>query len=66
MNGGWPTNAFLSPDGEVLLSGTYIPPAQMKLYIKTVLKSWHGREERAKIQSRLAEEAERVRQAERK
>ncbi len=66
LSGGWPTNAFLSPDGDVLLSGTYIPPTQMKLYIKTVLKSWRGREERAKIQSRLAEEAERVRQAERK
>lgn len=62
LNGGWPTNAFLSPDGDVLLSGTYIPPAQMKLYIKTVLKSW--REDRAKIQSRLAAEAECVRQAE--
>lgn len=62
LSGGWPTNAFLSPDGDVLLSGTYIPPVQMKLYIKAVLKSW--REDRAKIQSRLAEEAERARQAE--
>ncbi|TMB99349.1 MAG: thioredoxin domain-containing protein [Chloroflexi bacterium] len=28
--GGWPTTAFLTPDGEVLTGGTYIPPDQMK------------------------------------
>jgi uncharacterized protein YyaL (SSP411 family) len=27
--GGWPTTAFLTPDGEVLTGGTYIPPQQM-------------------------------------
>ncbi len=27
--GGWPTTAFLTPDGEVLTGGTYIPPSQM-------------------------------------
>ena len=27
--GGWPTTAFLTPDGEVLAGGTYIPPDQM-------------------------------------
>ena len=27
--GGWPTTAFLTPDGEVLTGGTYIPPDQM-------------------------------------
>jgi len=42
LSGGWPTNAFLSPDGDVLLSGTYIPPTQMKLYIKTVLNRGTG------------------------
>jgi uncharacterized protein YyaL (SSP411 family) len=28
--GGWPTTAFLTPDGEILAGGTYIPPDQMK------------------------------------
>ena len=28
--GGWPTTAFLSPEGEILAGGTYIPPDQMK------------------------------------
>ncbi|HUF52519.1 MAG TPA: DUF255 domain-containing protein [Dehalococcoidia bacterium] len=27
--GGWPTTAFLTPDGEILAGGTYIPPDQM-------------------------------------
>lgn len=58
LDGGWPTNAFLTPEGEVLLSGTYIPPAEMKLYIKSVLKSW--REDRARIQDHLAAETERM------
>ncbi|MEX0682997.1 MAG: DUF255 domain-containing protein [Dehalococcoidia bacterium] len=28
--GGWPTTAFLTPEGEILAGGTYIPPDQMK------------------------------------
>jgi uncharacterized protein YyaL (SSP411 family) len=28
--GGWPTTAFLTPDGEVLAGSTYVPPGQMK------------------------------------
>ncbi len=27
--GGWPTTAFLTPDGEVLAGATYVPPEQM-------------------------------------
>ena len=27
--GGWPTTVFLTPDGEILTGGTYIPPDQM-------------------------------------
>ncbi len=27
--GGWPTTAFLTPDGEILAGATYIPPEQM-------------------------------------
>ncbi len=28
--GGWPTTAFLTPDGEVLAGATYVPPDQMR------------------------------------
>jgi len=28
--GGWPTTAFLTPEGDLMGGGTYIPPAQMK------------------------------------
>src|SRR5512143_3857612 len=34
--GGWPTTAFLTPDGELLTGGTDIPPAQMRGYLKQV------------------------------
>jgi len=28
--GGWPTTAFLTPEGEILAGATYVPPDQMK------------------------------------
>ncbi|MCL4396395.1 MAG: DUF255 domain-containing protein [Chloroflexi bacterium] len=28
--GGWPTTAFLTPEGELLTGGTYLPPEQMR------------------------------------
>ncbi|MEW6203422.1 MAG: DUF255 domain-containing protein [bacterium] len=30
ISGGWPTTAFLTPDGMVLLGETYVPPERMK------------------------------------
>ncbi|MCW4034558.1 MAG: DUF255 domain-containing protein, partial [Candidatus Bathyarchaeota archaeon] len=39
--GGWPTTAFLTPEGDVLTGGTYIPPQQMLVmldHISTVYK----------------------------
>jgi len=30
LSGGWPTTALLIPSGEVLWSGTYVPPDQLK------------------------------------
>ncbi|MDE3088565.1 MAG: thioredoxin domain-containing protein [Chloroflexota bacterium] len=38
--GGWPTTAFLTPDGEVLTGGTYIPPDQMRGYLKQVSEQY--------------------------
>jgi uncharacterized protein YyaL (SSP411 family) len=34
--GGWPSTAFLTPDGEVLTGGTYIPPQQMKALLEDI------------------------------
>jgi len=34
--GGWPTTVFLSPDGEVIAGGTYIPPEEMKDALRKV------------------------------
>ncbi|MHB8946172.1 MAG: thioredoxin domain-containing protein [Bacillota bacterium] len=51
--GGWPTTALLSPDGELMGGGTYIPLEQMVPWLEGVLDSW--RDEREDIGRRLAE-----------
>jgi uncharacterized protein YyaL (SSP411 family) len=38
--GGWPTTAFLTPDGRTISGGTYIPPGQMKLILREVAEYW--------------------------
>ncbi len=34
--GGWPTTAFLTPDGEVLAGATYVPPDQLRQLLPQV------------------------------
>ena len=34
--GGWPSTAFLTPEGEILSGGTYIPPQQMKVLLEHI------------------------------
>ncbi|HEY0671308.1 MAG TPA: DUF255 domain-containing protein [Longimicrobiales bacterium] len=41
--GGWPTNAFLTPTGEVLWSGTYVPEDQFRTVADSVLSAWRDR-----------------------
>jgi uncharacterized protein YyaL (SSP411 family) len=41
--GGWPTNAFLTPTGEVLWSGTYVPAEQFGAVAQSVLTAWQER-----------------------
>ena len=41
--GGWPTNAFLTPTGEVLWSGTYVPTEQFRSVAESVLSAWRER-----------------------
>jgi hypothetical protein len=41
--GGWPTTAILTPTGEVLTGGTYIPPDELKQILKDVVRIYHSR-----------------------
>src|SRR5579864_8699417 len=34
--GGWPTTALLSPEGEILFGGTYIPPDAMRQVLRQI------------------------------
>ncbi|MGH2378237.1 MAG: thioredoxin domain-containing protein [Candidatus Limnocylindria bacterium] len=54
--GGWPTTAFLSPDGEILHGGTYVPPQQMREYLPQVADVW--RDKREELQARIREAQE--------
>ncbi|MBI2323830.1 MAG: thioredoxin domain-containing protein [Chloroflexi bacterium] len=51
--GGWPTTAFLSPDGEILHGGTYIPPEAMRQYLAQVADLWTDK--RDELTARVAE-----------
>ena len=51
--GGWPTTAFLTPDGEILNGATYIPPDAMRHYVAEVADIW--RDKRAELVPRLHE-----------
>ncbi len=49
--GGWPTAAFLTPDGEVLTGATYIPPQQMKSWLQRISRFYE--ENKNKIKAKL-------------
>jgi hypothetical protein len=51
--GGWPTTAFLTPDGEILNGATYIPPEAMRHYVAEVADIW--RDKRDELEPRLRE-----------
>ncbi len=51
--GGWPTTAFLTPDGEIIHGGTYIAPEQMRSYVTQIADVW--RDKRAEIAERAKE-----------
>lgn len=51
--GGWPTTAFLTPDGEIIHGGTYIPPEQMRSYVTQVADVW--RDKRTDLADRVRE-----------
>jgi uncharacterized protein YyaL (SSP411 family) len=63
--GGWPTNAFLTPTGEVLWAGTYVSAEQFQAVAEGVLSAWRDRREHLQeeiVRRRRAMEAARSRQ----
>ncbi|HEX7050773.1 MAG TPA: DUF255 domain-containing protein [Longimicrobiales bacterium] len=48
--GGWPTNAFLTPTGEVLWAGTYVPAEEFRAVLHGVLAAWRDRRAELRIE----------------
>jgi len=63
--GGWPTTAFLTPEGEIITGATYVPPTQMIALMRQVLQAYHGNKDTVLEQTaqlaRQREEASRPR-----
>ncbi|HEV8536969.1 MAG TPA: DUF255 domain-containing protein [Candidatus Limnocylindria bacterium] len=59
--GGWPTTAFLTPDGEIVHGGTYVPPDAMRAYLSQVADLWTT--QRADLAQRVAELREKENEA---
>jgi uncharacterized protein YyaL (SSP411 family) len=59
--GGWPTTAFLTPDGEIVHGGTYVPPDTMRSYLASVADLWSA--QRSDLAQRVAELREKENEA---
>ena len=59
--GGWPTTAFLTPDGEAITGMTYVPPDQFRETLEQI--STYYRENREEIGRKVAEQLERRKRA---
>jgi uncharacterized protein YyaL (SSP411 family) len=53
--GGWPSTAFLTPDGEVLTGSTYIHPQQMKTLLNRVSRLYKENKDNLKSSMRALE-----------
>ncbi|MDQ6767589.1 MAG: DUF255 domain-containing protein, partial [Candidatus Eremiobacteraeota bacterium] len=53
--GGWPTTALLTPEGEVLYGGTYIPPDAMRQVLKQIDDFYSQADNRLSIAKRVSE-----------
>jgi uncharacterized protein YyaL (SSP411 family) len=51
--GGWPSTVFLTPEGEIIHGGTYVPPEQMWQMLNGVDEVWSTKRE--EITQRVAE-----------
>ena len=56
--GGWPTTAFLTPDGEVITGATYIPPQQMKLLLQSIHRFYYKNKDNIKAKLKEIETEE--------
>lgn len=59
--GGWPTTAFLTPEGDLIAGATYLPPEEMSAALVRIADFY--RDNRATIRTRAAEIRERLRAA---
>jgi len=59
--GGWPTTAFLTPDGEIVHGGTYVPPDAMRSNLAQVADLWSA--QRSELAQRVAELREKENEA---
>jgi uncharacterized protein len=53
--GGWPTTAFLTPEGEILYGGTYIPPEAMSQVLTQIERFYADPQNRLSAAQRAAE-----------
>ena len=53
--GGWPTTVILTPEGEVLRGGTYIPPEAMRPFLQQVSDLYAEPANRLEFSRRIAE-----------
>jgi len=49
--GGWPTTAFLTPDGETLYGETYVPPLRMIALLDHIAELWRSRRDELTAQT---------------
>ena len=40
--GGWPTTAFLTPEGDILTGATYLPPERMRELLPQLAAHYQG------------------------
>ncbi len=53
--GGWPTTVLLTPDGEILRGGTYLPPESMRPFLQQVSDLYREPANRLEFATRIAE-----------
>jgi uncharacterized protein len=53
--GGWPTTAFLTPEGEILYGGTYLPPEAMSQILTQIERFYADPQNRLSAAQRSAE-----------
>lgn len=53
--GGWPTTAVLSPEGEILFGGTYLPPDNMRQVLERIRSLYADPQSRLSLAARIQE-----------